>query len=96
MDGLDAKAKASKSRVGAALLTLNNVQYLASAVAASTILAACVPAARSAAWSASVEAALRDLRAALWAPLVDLLGSDRQGELSKVRWVGICALTACG
>lgn len=83
--GLDAKAKASKSRTGAVLLTLNNVQYLVSAVGASPALAACVPATRLAAWRSMVEGALRDLRATLWAPLVEVLGSDRPGGLSKVR-----------
>jgi hypothetical protein len=82
--GLDAKAKASKSRTGAALLTLNNVQYLVSAVGASPALAACVPPGHLAAWRGVVEGTLRDLRATLWAPLVDLLGSDRPGGLSKV------------
>ena len=82
--GLDAKAKASKGRTGAVLLTLNNVQYLVSAVGASPALAACVPPGHLAAWRGVVEGTLRDLRATLWAPLVDLLGSDRPGGLSKV------------
>jgi hypothetical protein len=64
---------------------LNNVQYLVSAVGASPALAACVPEGRLVAWRGAVECALRDLRATLWAPLVELLGSDRPEGLSKVK-----------
>jgi hypothetical protein len=83
-------------QVGGLVLAINGVGYLLATLKNSAALRACVPADHLARWQAMVEAALTDLRAALWAPLVDLLASDRPGGLSKVRGLGVVGEPGAG